>query len=152
MKKETDEGFFQPEKSAVKMPKDSDYDGEEETQIRFMRKKPISFVAPAEARTVRNADAKRGKDGVNVATSMSDLPEWQDLYKQGDSGKRKYAQTVIERIRVNEKDKKGSDDEDLGQDMSRRMARMKLLAGNDFSCKVEIMPIDNQKDHYYIMT
>lgn len=29
---------------------------------------------------------------------------------------------------------------------------MKLLAGNDFSCKVEIMPIDNQKDHYYIMT
>ena len=82
---------------------------------------------------------------------MSDLVQWHDLYKQDDSGKRKHAQTVIERIRQNEKDNKGSDEEDQG-DMRRRMARMKLLAGNDFSCKVEIRPIDNQKDHYIIMT
>ena len=58
------------------MPKDSDYDGEEETQIRFQRKKPISFVMPTEPKTVKNVDQKRGKDGINIATSMSDLPPW----------------------------------------------------------------------------
>ena len=63
------------------MPKDSDYDGEEETQFRFQRKKPMSFVMPVEPKTVRNADLKRGKDGVNIATSMSDLPPWQEFYK-----------------------------------------------------------------------
>jgi FKBP-type peptidyl-prolyl cis-trans isomerase 2 len=36
--------------------------------------------------------------------------------------------------------------------MGRRFARMKLLAGNDIKFKVEIVPIDNQQDHYYLMT
>lgn len=36
--------------------------------------------------------------------------------------------------------------------MSRRYARMKLLAGNDINFKVKIVPIDNQKDHFYLMT
>ena len=36
--------------------------------------------------------------------------------------------------------------------MLRRNARMALPVEDGFACKVEIVPINNRRDHYYILT